>query len=99
MLGRMMHGRQMERMMTRLAHELAQGVFYRVKRGDDEVILHCPQNMALNACVTGATELLKGMGEAAEDLGSCAWCARRLLMVRSTSLAIRRSRTLLDCLA
>ena len=67
MLGRMMHGRQMERMMARLAHELAQGVFYRVKRGDDEVILHCPQNMALNACVTGATELLKGMGEATEQ--------------------------------
>ena len=64
MLEGMMRGRHMERMMTRVAHELAQGVFYRVKRGDDEVILHCPQNMALNACVSGATELLKGMGEA-----------------------------------
>jgi hypothetical protein len=67
MLGRMMRGLHMERMMTRLAHELAQGVFYRVKRGDDEVILHCPQNMALNACVSGATELLKGMSQAAEQ--------------------------------
>jgi hypothetical protein len=67
MLGRMMRGRQMEGMMAHLAHELAQGVFYRVKRGDDEVILHCPQNMALNACVSGATELLKGMGEATEQ--------------------------------
>jgi len=67
MLGRMMRGPHMERMMTRLAHELAQGVFYRVKRGDDEVILHCPQNMALNACVSGATELLKGMSQAAEQ--------------------------------
>jgi hypothetical protein len=67
MLERMMRGRQMERMMAPLVHELAQGVFYRVKRGDDEVILHCPQNMALNACVSGATELLKGMGEATEQ--------------------------------
>jgi hypothetical protein len=67
MLEGMMRGRHMERMMTRVAQELAQGVFYRVKRGDDEVILHCPQSMPLNACVTGATELLKGMGQAAEQ--------------------------------
>jgi hypothetical protein len=44
MLEGMMRGRHMERMMTRVAHELAQGVFYRVKRGDDEVILHCPKH-------------------------------------------------------
>ena len=31
MLEGMMRGRHMERMMTRVAHELAQGVFYRVK--------------------------------------------------------------------
>jgi hypothetical protein len=67
MLGGMMRGRHMERMMAHLAHELAQGVFYRVKRGDDEVILHCPQSMPLSACVSGATELLKGMGQAAEQ--------------------------------
>jgi hypothetical protein len=67
MLGGMMRGRHMERMMARLAHEVAQGVFYRVKRGDDEVIVHCPQSMPLNACIAGATELLKGMGQAAEQ--------------------------------
>jgi hypothetical protein len=61
MLRGMMRGPRMEGMMARFAHELAQGVFYRVKHGDDEVILHCPANMVLNACVSGATELLKAM--------------------------------------
>ncbi len=38
---------------------LSEGTFYRFKRGEDEVDVHCPPREQLQACINGATNLMK----------------------------------------
>lgn len=51
----MMGGDQMRASM------LGTGVFYRFKRGDDEVDIHCPSNMPVQDCVNGATTIMSSL--------------------------------------
>lgn len=59
-LGRFMRGRQMEGMMA-MAHELGAGAFYRFRRGNDEVDIHCPSNQPIQECVNAATTLMQAL--------------------------------------
>jgi len=56
----MMRGEHMQDMMH-FAQALANGTFYRFKRGDSEVDIHCPQNIPLETCVTGAQQLMRSL--------------------------------------
>ena len=58
----MMRGQRLEH-LERLITALAQGTFFRIKHGDDEVIVHCPQGANLQDCVTAATDLMKAVPE------------------------------------
>lgn len=49
------------REMMGIAGALGAGVFYRFKRGDDEVDIHCPPRVSVQDCVNGATELMKAL--------------------------------------
>jgi len=60
MQGRWMHGDHMRGMMQ-IAHELAAGAFFRFKRGDDEVDVHCPPNQSLQDCVGAASQLMRNL--------------------------------------
>ncbi|HJS85402.1 MAG TPA: hypothetical protein VJ779_08065 [Acetobacteraceae bacterium] len=54
---RFMNAERMGFMMGAI-RELASGTFFRFKRGDDEVDIHCPSTVALQSCVGAATDLL-----------------------------------------
>lgn len=54
----MMHGQQMKGMLA-LGEALGQGTFYRFRRGNDEVDVHCPPNQSVQECVSGATHLMQ----------------------------------------
>lgn len=58
-----MRGGEMRAMMM-FAHELASGTFYRFKRGDNEVDIHCPANASLPDCVNGAMHLMHALEQA-----------------------------------
>jgi hypothetical protein len=47
--------------MMRAARELAAGAFFRFKRGDDEVDIHCPPTVALQSCVGAAADLMSAL--------------------------------------
>ncbi len=47
--------------MMRAMRELATGTFFRFKRGDDEVDIHCPSTIALQSCVGAATDLMSSL--------------------------------------
>lgn len=42
-------------------HTWGAGAFFRFKHGNDEVDVRCPPHLALQACVAGATTLLKSL--------------------------------------
>lgn len=49
----MMRGERMERLIG----ALSTGTFFRVKHGDDEIIVHCPARRQLQDCITAAAAL------------------------------------------
>ncbi len=63
-----MNGRQMGPMMQ-AARELAAGAFFRFKRGNDEVDIHCPPNVALQNCVGAAADLMGTLRRVASGSG------------------------------
>lgn len=58
--GMMRHGFEHghEEAIMGIATALASGTFYRFRRGDDEVDIHCPARQSLQDCVSGATQLM-----------------------------------------
>lgn len=59
------HMRGMGAMIGPVARAFANGTFFRVKIGDNEIDIHCPASTPLQGCVSSAIELMKGM-QAAE---------------------------------
>ena len=57
---RFMNAERMGLMMGAM-RELASGTFFRFKRGDDEVDIHCPSSIALQSCVGAATDLMSSL--------------------------------------
>jgi hypothetical protein len=49
--------------------ELATGTFFRFKRGDDEVDIHCPSTIALQSCVGAATDLMSSLRRSGSGSG------------------------------
>lgn len=72
MMGGMMGGERGEgamrsmgaEQMRRMMREMAAGAFFRVKRGNDEVDVHCPPDMTMQTCVGAATDLITALTRA-----------------------------------
>ena len=58
------------RQLMGIVGALSEGTFYRFKRGKDEVDIHCPPREQLQACVNGATELMKTMQQVGSPVAS-----------------------------
>ncbi|MBV8613752.1 MAG: hypothetical protein JOY66_08255 [Acetobacteraceae bacterium] len=57
---RFMNAERMAMMMGAM-RELGSGTFFRFKRGEDEVDIHCPSSIALQSCVGAATDLMSSL--------------------------------------
>ena len=55
------HMRGMGALIAPVARAFANGTFFRVKIGDNEIDIHCPASVPLQGCVSSAVELMKGM--------------------------------------
>lgn len=61
--------RRMEKALP-LISALANGTFYRFRRGEDEVDIHCPRAVQLQDCIRGATELMSTLKQNQSETGS-----------------------------
>jgi len=60
----MHHMRGVERLFPIIARAFANGTFFRVRVGDNEIDMHCPASLPLQSCVAAGDALVKSLSGA-----------------------------------